>query len=60
VRPSGGSPRIHVLLRREGWLVSHKRPERLHRLKGLNLRRSRARRRKVAVMRGPSIAVTRM
>jgi putative transposase len=32
VRPSWGSPRIHVLLRREGWLVNHKRTERLYRL----------------------------
>ena len=30
VRPSWGSPRIHVLLRREGWLVNHKRTERLY------------------------------
>jgi putative transposase len=36
VRPSWGSPRIHVLLRREGWLVNHKRAERLYRLEGLN------------------------
>ena len=32
VRPSWGSPRIHVLLRREGWLVNHKRTERLYRM----------------------------
>jgi putative transposase len=25
VRPNWGSPRIHVLPRREGWLVNHKR-----------------------------------
>jgi putative transposase len=59
VRPSWGSPRIHVLLRREGWLVNHKRTERLHRLEGLNLRRNRPRRRKAVVTRGPSIAATR-
>ena len=30
VRPSWGSPRIHVLLRRDGWLVNHKPTERLY------------------------------
>jgi putative transposase len=59
VRPSWGSPRIHVLLRREGWLVNHKRTERLYRLEGLNLRRNRPRRRKSVVTRGPSVAATR-
>ena len=59
VRPSWGSPRIHVLLRREGWLVNHKRTERLYRLEGLNLRRTRPRRRKAVVTRGPSVAATR-
>jgi putative transposase len=59
VRPSWGSPRIHVLLRREGWPVNHKRTERLYRLEGLNLRRNRPRRRKSAVTRGPSVAATR-
>ena len=59
VRPSWGSPRIHVLLRREGWLVNHKRTERLYRLEGLNLRRNRPRRRKAVVTRGPSVAATR-
>ena len=59
MRPSWGSPRIHVLLRREGWLVNHKRTERLYRLEGLNLRRIRPRRRKSVVTRGPSVAATR-
>ena len=59
MRPSWGSPRIHVLLRREGWLVNHKRTERLYRLEGLNLRRNRPRRRKAVVTRGPSVAATR-
>jgi hypothetical protein len=36
VRPSWGSSRIRVLHRREGWLVNHKRAERLHRLEVLN------------------------
>jgi putative transposase len=59
VRPSWGSPRIHVLLRREGWLVNHKRTERLYRMEGLNLRRNRLRRRKAVVTRGPSVVPTR-
>jgi len=33
-----GCPRLHVLLRREGWIVNHKRTERLYREAGLSLR----------------------
>jgi putative transposase len=58
VRPSWGSPRIHVLRRREGWLVNHKRTARLCRLEGLNLRRNRPRRRKSVVTRGPVVVPT--
>lgn len=36
-----GSPRLHVLLKREGWAVNHKRVERLYRQEGLSLRRKR-------------------
>ena len=39
-----GYPRIHVLLRREGWAVNRKRVHRLYRLEGLSLRRKRPRR----------------
>lgn len=45
VRPRFGFQRIHVMLRREGWVVNHKRVHRLYRLEGLQLRR-RVRRRK--------------
>lgn len=38
-----GSPRLHVLLKREGWTVNHKRVERLYRQEGLSLRRKRRR-----------------
>ncbi len=38
-----GSPRLHVLLRREGWMVNHKRVERLYQQEGLSLRRKRRR-----------------
>jgi putative transposase len=36
-----GSPRLHILLKREGWTVNHKRVERLYREEGLSLRRKR-------------------
>lgn len=36
-----GSPRIHLLLRREGLEVNHKRTERIYREEGLSLRKKR-------------------
>jgi len=55
-RPRFGFQRIHVLLRREGWLVNRKRVRRLYRLEGLQVR-SRVRRRKhMALHRGPAPA----
>ncbi len=51
MRPSWGSPRVHVLPRREGWLVNHKRTEHLYRLEVLILMRNRPRRRKAVVTR---------
>lgn len=39
-----GYLRIHILLRREGWCVNHKRAYRIYREEGLNLRRKRPRR----------------
>ncbi len=44
-RPPFGYQRIHVMLRREGWLVNKKCVRRLYRLEGLQLR-TRIRRRK--------------
>jgi len=44
-----GAPRLHVLLRREGWAVNHKRIERLYRAEGLALRRRRHRKRAAGV-----------
>lgn len=38
-----GSPRLHVLLRREGFVINHKRTERIYREEGLALRRKRRR-----------------
>lgn len=45
-----GSPRIYLLLRREGILVNHKRVERLYREEGLSLRK-RKRRKTAAIDR---------
>ena len=38
-----GSPRLHIMLRREGLVINHKRTERLYREEGLALRRKRRR-----------------
>ena len=43
-----GCPRIHLLLRREGLAVNHKRTERIHREEGLSLRKRK--RKKTAAM----------
>ena len=40
-----GAPRLHVLLRREGYLINHKRTERIYREEGLSLRLKRRRKR---------------
>jgi putative transposase len=44
-RPRFGSPRLHVLLRREGLVTNHKRTERLYREGGLSLRKRRRKKR---------------
>ena len=46
-----GYPRIHVLLRREGWIVNRKRVYRIYREEGLSMRLKPPRRRKSAVVR---------
>ncbi|MEL7562425.1 IS3 family transposase [Dehalogenimonas formicexedens] len=38
-----GSPRLHIMLKREGLVVNHKRTERIYREEGLALRRKRRR-----------------
>lgn len=38
-----GSPRLHILLKREGLVINHKRTERLYRKEGLALRKKRRR-----------------
>ncbi len=46
-----GYPRIHVLLRREGWRVNRKRVYRIYREEGLSMRLKTPRRRKSIVLR---------
>jgi putative transposase len=50
-RVSYGYRRLHVLLRREGWPINHKRVYRLYREDGLTLRRRKPKRRRSAVAR---------
>jgi putative transposase len=51
VRLRAGYQQLHVLLRREGWRVNHKRVYRLYSEEGLALRRRRPRRHRSAVAR---------
>jgi putative transposase len=52
-RPRFGYLRIHVLLRREGWPVNHKRVHRLYCLEGLQVRMRVRRRKRLSLHRGP-------
>ena len=53
-RPRFGYERIHVMLRRQGWLVNKKRVRRLYRLEGLQLRMRIRRRKHMCLHRGPA------
>ena len=53
-RPRFGYPRIHIMLRREGWRVNHKRVHRLYRLEGLQVRLRHRRRKRLSLHRGPA------
>lgn len=53
-RPRFGSLRIHVLLRREGWLVNKKRVRPLYRLEGLQVRMRVRWWKHMALHRGPA------
>lgn len=46
-----GMWRIHTLMRREGWIINHKKTHRIYVEEGLNLRRKRPRRRVAAAHR---------
>lgn len=52
VRIGFGYRRLHVMLRREGWQINHKRVYRLYRQEGLGLRKKVPRRRVASVKRG--------
>lgn len=58
IRIRYGYPRIHVLLRREGWTANRKRVYRIYREEGLSMRQKPPKRRKSAVLRAerPAIA----
>jgi len=58
VRVRYGYRRIHVLLRREGWLVNHKRVQRIYRDEGLAIRARTPRRRRSPQYRTARPAVT--
>jgi putative transposase len=47
--PKWGCPQLHEQLRRTGWVINHKRTERMYRELGLKLRRRRRRRLPVGV-----------
>ncbi len=53
-----GYKRIAVLLRREGWVVNHKRVRRLYREEGLAIRTKSPRRRRAAVVREERVVPT--
>jgi putative transposase len=59
VRVRYGYPRIHVLLRREGFAVNRKRVYRLYALQGLNLRPKMPHRKRAAVPRAQRQIATR-
>jgi len=53
-RPRWGQDRLHVLVRRQGYVVNHKRTERLYRQLGLSLR-LRRRRKRASGLRVPAV-----
>ena len=57
-RVSYGYRRLHILLRREGWEVNHKRVYRLYRLEGLGMRPKKPRRHVTACRRMERLAAT--
>ncbi len=52
-----GYRRLHVLLRREGWSVNHKRVYRLYRLEGLVIRQKTPRRKRSSRYRGERLEI---
>ena len=59
VRVRYGYKRIHILLKREGWQVNHKRVHRLYCLEGLNLRTKGKKKRMRSLKRPERLMATR-
>ena len=59
VRVHYGYRRRHVLLRREGWSINHKKVYRVYCEEGLGLRRKKPKRRRAAMARQPRVVLTR-
>ncbi len=59
VRRRFGYLRLHVLLRREGWRVNHKRVYRIYREEGLTVRH-RKRKRRAGIVRAPHDRTSRL
>lgn len=59
VRVGYGYRRLHILLRREGWAVNHKRVYRLYRDEGLMMRKRPPRRHKSALKREVPVTASR-
>ena len=57
-RPAFGVKRLHVLLRRDGTPINHKKTERLYREEGLQLKPRRPRRRRAVLQRRGGTMVT--
>lgn len=55
-----GMWRVHILMRREGWLINHKKTHRIYCDEGLNLRRKRPRRCVAAMHRESRPEVSRL
>jgi putative transposase len=53
-----GYRRVHVLLRREGWAINHKRTRRLYREEGLQLRNKNPKRKVAAKLREDRVMAT--
>lgn len=57
-RPAFGHKRLHVLMRREGWVINHKKTHRLYKAEQLQLKPKRPRRRRAVLQRAGSAVVT--
>lgn len=55
-RPRFGSPRLHEMLKREGWLINHKRTERIYSEEKLSIRRKGKKKRAAQIRIEPGAA----